>query len=243
MIFSFLKRKKCENSIILEVDIHSHLIPNIDDGSQSMQESLRLLKGLEAQGYKKVITTPHIMADTYVNTSQNILKGLEKLTLAAQDMGIGLTIEAGAEYYLDENFLSHLHANDTLLIAGKYLLFETSYLAKPLHFDSMIDEILTLGYIPVFAHPERYRYIVDTRREYHALKEKGILFQVNINSFGGHYGKDAKKKANFLSKEGMIDFLGSDIHHYKQVETLEKIKQSSHFKNIFKNNHILNNRL
>jgi tyrosine-protein phosphatase YwqE len=241
MYFPFSKNK--DENICLKVDIHSHLIPAIDDGSQSMEESLHLLKGLEAQGYQKVITTPHIMADTYVNTPKNILAGLKNLILAAKDVGIGLSIEAAAEYYLDENFLTHLHSDDTLLIAGKYLLFETSYLAKPLQFDEMVYEILALGYTPVFAHPERYRYISNMKKEYQALKEKGILFQVNINSFGGHYGKDAKAKANYLSKQGMIDFLGSDVHHIKQVETLVKIKKTAQYRQIFKHNTILNNML
>ena len=241
MRFGFLRRKRDENVIPLEVDVHSHLIPHIDDGSKSMQESLCLLKALEIQGYKKVITTPHIMANTYENTPEIILKGLAHLQLASEEAGIGVSIEAGAEYYLDENFLNHLHASDLLLIAGKYLLFEISYVAKPLYVDKMIEEIRALGYIPLLAHPERYRYM--TKRAYHALKAKGILFQVNINSFGGHYGKDAKQKADYLSKEGMIDFLGSDLHHYRQIESLGKIKNTSQFHTVLKNNTILNNRL
>lgn len=247
MIFSFLKRDKAKKPIIdvplISTDIHSHFIPAIDDGSKSMEESLIMLKSMVELGYKKIITTPHIMADGYRNTPEIIMEGLAHLKSAVQREEIPIEIEAAAEYYLDDGFYKHLKGKNLLSIADKYLLVETSYVSKPLQFEEMIFEISLAGYKPMLAHPERYRYIKDFQKEYGAMKEKGVYFQVNINSFGGHYGKDAKMKAEFLRDEGMIDFLGSDIHRHKQVEALAKIREIESYKKIFINNTILNHTL
>ena len=244
MIFSFFKKKEVkERGPVLKVDLHSHLIPGIDDGSQSMEESLLLLKGMEKLGYEKVITTPHIMLDAYKNTSETIRNGLKTLQESAAKEGIEIEIEAAAEYYLDDGFEELLKKGDILTIKGKYLLFETSYFAKPMQLEEMIFSITSAGYIPLMAHPERYRYVKDLLKEYGRFKELGVMFQVNLNSFGRHYGKDAKYKANFLRKEGMIDFLGSDVHHAKQVDTLANVFLLDAYKDIFIHNTILNNKL
>lgn len=208
-----------------------------------MEESLVLLKGLEVLNYQKVITTPHIMIDAYKNTPQIINEGLDALRKAAKSEGIQVEIDAAAEYYLDDGFYDLLHKGDLLTINGEYLLFETSYVSKPLQLEEMIFEIGAAGYIPLMAHPERYRYVKDPKKEYGRLKELGVIFQVNLNSFGGHYGKDAKYKADFLSQAGMIDFLGSDIHSKKQVETLHGVFRSDAYSDIFKNNTIRNDLL
>jgi len=241
MLTSFFNKKDPIPLPKLLVDIHSHLIPGIDDGAKNMGESLAFLRVLESLGYKKLITTPHIMVDAYDNSTQSIQNGLRVLSNKAKEAGIKLEIEAAAEYYLDEGFLEHLHSGNILTISGEYILFETSYIAKPLQFDAIVSEIFSAGYKPLLAHPERYRYINHLETEYRALKDKGIFFQVNINSFGGHYGKEAKIKADFLNKNGMIDFLGSDTHHMKQLDTLAVIQKKRVYKSIFKNNIILNN--
>ncbi len=244
MIFSFFKKRKEKDTPPgLKVDLHSHLIPGIDDGSQSMEESLSLLKGMEALGYEKVITTPHIMSDAYRNTPEIITNGLRLLREAVKEEGIKLEIEAAAEYYLDDGFEVLIQKGDMLTIKGKYLLFETSYFAKPMQLEEMIFSISSSGYIPLMAHPERYRYIKDPLEEYSRFKELGVMFQINLNSFSGHYGKTAKRLAEFLSKEGMIDFLGSDVHHQKQVDRLSDVFQSEAYKDIFTSNTILNDTL
>ena len=244
MIFSFFKKRKEQiRGPQLKVDLHSHLIPGIDDGSRNMEESLSLLKEMEALGYEKVITTPHIMLDAYRNTPKTIRDGLYSLCETAVKEGISLEIEAAAEYYLDDGFEDLLKKGDILTIDGKYLLFETSYFAKPLQLEEMIFAITSAGHIPLMAHPERYRYIKDPKREYERFKELGVLFQVNINSFGGHYGRSAKHLADFLSKNGMIDFLGSDTHGHKHLETLSNLFFSEAYREIFLHNTIRNDEL
>lgn len=247
MIFSFFKKKEQIEKKIdaprLKVDLHSHLIPGVDDGSQSMEESLILLQGMEALGYEKIITTPHIMADAYRNTPEIINEGLSALREAAVKEGLSMEIEAAAEYYLDDGFEDLLNKGEMMTLKGEYLLFETSYFAKPIQLEEMIFAITSSGYKPLMAHPERYRYVRDPLKEYSRFKELGVLFQVNLNSFGGHYGKDAKQKADFLAKEGMIDFLGSDVHHKKQVETLKGVFQSDAYRKLYQNNTIRNGEL
>lgn len=243
MLSFFKKRKKKEQLSVdippLLVDLHSHLIPGIDDGSQSMQESLTLLKRFEELGYKKVITTPHTMIDAYKNTRKSILKGLKELQNEARQQGVSLEVEAASEYYLDEGLLPLIEKEEVLLIANRYLLFETSYTHRPAQLEEVIFEILASGYTPLLAHPERYRYITDPQ-EFKQLKELGVLFQVNLNSFGGHYGAHAKKHAKFLSQEGMIDFLGSDTHGMKHLEYLSKVLESRDYVEVYKHNTIKN---
>ena len=244
MIFPFFKKRKVKTrGPVLKVDLHSHFIPGIDDGSQSMEESLSLLKGMEALGYEKVITTPHIMVDVYRNTPKIIKEGLVSLREAAKAEGIHIEIEAAAEYYLDEGFYDHLHSGEVMSINNKYLLFETSYASKPLQIEEMIFEIAAAGYIPLMAHPERYRYVRDPLKEYSRFKELGVLFQIDLNSLGGFYGKDAKKKAEVLCENGMIDFLGSDVHHLKQTRFLDDVFKSENYARVWENNTILNHTL
>ncbi len=244
MIFSLFGKKK--ESVLapqLLVDVHSHLLPGIDDGSKSIEESISLLKAIQNIGYKKIITTPHVMSDAYPNTPQIIYNALNTLRVEAEKNEILLEIEAAAEYYIDDSFITHLKKRDILTINDKYLLFETSYFAKPLQLEDIIFEMTSLGYIPLMAHPERYRYVKDSLKEYSRFKELGVMFQVNINSLGGFYGRDAKSKSEFLAKEGMIDFLGSDIHGMKQVETISTVFQSNLYNEVYKHNTILNNTL
>lgn len=247
MMLSFFKKKtqKAEEPVVippLVVDVHSHLIPGIDDGSQTMKESLVLLEALAAIGYKKAITTPHTMVDAYGNTKDSILQGLRTLQLEAQKYKIPIEIEAASEYYLDEGLLPLIGKNEILLIKNKYLLFETSYTHRPAQLEEVIFEILAAGHIPLLAHPERYRYITDPK-EFKQLKELGVLFQVNLNSFHGHYGVHAKKHAHFLSQYGLIDFLGSDTHNRKQVVNLSKVLQSPEYAEIYRHNTIKNSTL
>jgi len=241
-LFSRMK-KPTVHPLQLKVDLHSHLIPGIDDGSQCMEESLQLLKKLSELGYEKVITTPHIMADAYYNTADSIRSGAVLLQEASAEAGIPVNIEVAAEYYLDDGFMEHLEAGDVLSIAGKYLLFETSYLHRPLELEEMIFAISAAGYIPLMAHPERYRYIKNPEEEYASLKERGVMMQVNLNSLGGFYGKSAQKNAEVLSKSGMIDFLGSDTHRMRHLESLEKVLASRAYARLYEKNRIQNNDL
>jgi len=233
-------KKNIQKVPILRNDLHSHLIPGIDDGSQSIEDTLEILHMMSNLGYKKIITTPHIMADTYRNSTKCILDGLATLREAIFYANIDIKIDVAAEYYLDELFLERLNNGDILTLGGGYLLFETSYISKPINFEEIIFKMTMKGYKPLLAHPERYRYISHPKKIYSRMKELNIYFQLDINSLGGYYGKDALRLAKLLSRWGMIDFLGSDIHYKKQVLYLESVFKSREYQNIWINNNIKN---
>ena len=243
-MISFFRKKsdKSEEVIeMLETDIHSHIIPGIDDGSKSMDESIALLKEFEKLGYKKLITTPHIMDKAYNNSKESILLNLEKLKDACKKENINIILEAAAEYYVDEGFLALLEKGELLAIDDEYILFETSYIHRPIDLESVIYNIIMAGYKPLFAHPERYKYIKDPEREFSELKEQGALFQVNLNSFTGYYGKQAKNNAMYLHESSMINFLGSDVHNQSHIVSLQTAFKDKIYNDIMNNNNILNN--
>jgi len=225
------------------VDVHSHLIPGIDDGAQNISESIALITKLQELGFKKLIITPHIMSDKYPNDTATIINGLEKLKKELLKRDIDIEIEAASEYFLDKHFLNLLKQRDILTFGDSYLLFELSYTSKPIFLESAIFEMISAGYKPVLAHPERYIFLHKNFEEYKWLKRKGLLFQINLNSFSGYYSKDVQKIANRLAEEGLIDFIGSDTHKQRQLNHLEKNLHSKVMEKIFKNNTILNESL
>ena len=144
----------------LRVDMHSHLIPGIDDGCKTIEQSLSILRQLQAAGVEKVITTPHIAAEFYPNTPGIIKAGLHLVQDAIKEANIEIELEAAVEYYMDQHFLASLKENKEMLTFGdRYLLFETPFLSKPPFFDEVIFEIKARGFQPVFAHPARYQYV------------------------------------------------------------------------------------
>src|ERR1035437_9762587 len=162
---------------VLKCDVHSHFIPGIDDGAQTMEDSMALIREFYNLGYKKVITTPHILSDGFKNNPENILGGLEKVRVALKNENIPIQIEAAAEYYIDFDFDRKLE-NEKLLTFGKnYVLFEVSYLNAPDNLETIIFKLLTNGYKPVLAHPERYNFWHQKFEKYEQLKEKGVLLQ------------------------------------------------------------------
>jgi len=243
MIKSFKNIFNSKKENLYTVDIHSHLIPGIDDGSKSMEESVELVKTLQSLGFKKLITTPHIMSHRYLNTSEIILNGLRELQAELKRQEIDIIIEAASEYYLDGHFLELLQRKEILTFGDSYLLFEMSYVQKPVNLKGIIKKMKVLGYKPVLAHPERYMFMHHDFAIYERLKKQGVLFQVNLNSFGGYYSKSVQKVAFQLLEKGYIDFIGSDTHKKNHLEHFSKNLSSSIVEKIFKYNAIRNEEL
>lgn len=223
--------------------MHSHFIPGIDDGAQTMDDSVALIREFHKLGYKKVITTPHILSDGYKNNPQIILSGLEKVRVALKNENIPMQMEAAAEYYLDFDFERKLEQEKLLTFGNKYLLFEVSYVNSPDNLESVIFKLLTAGYKPVLAHPERYPFWMGNSEKYEKLKAKGILFQLNINSLAGYYGNDSKKTAELLIEKNMIDFLGSDCHKLRHVEVMREAVYQKAIHKLIESGKLLNSTL
>ncbi len=235
----WLRNKKISTKV--KVDIHSHLIPGLDDGVKSIEESLEILAAFEDLGYKKVITTPHVHSEYYQNTREVILDGLVEVRKELTNKGLTIEVEAAAEYYMDSDLLRLIETPDEILSFGKkkYVLVETPFMNKPLIFDEVVFQLKSNGFIPVLAHPERYTYLIADRSWLKNIKDKGVMLQITSGSMVGAYGKGALKIVRQLLKENMVDFIGSDIHRKSQLNLFQKsIKQKSIPQNL-RNNELI----
>ncbi|HMG83549.1 MAG TPA: CpsB/CapC family capsule biosynthesis tyrosine phosphatase [Ferruginibacter sp.] len=233
-MFSFLKRK---NSIDLpgylpiQTDIHSHILPGIDDGSPDIETSLQLVKGMYDLGIRKATATPHIMGDMYHNNPQIINAALEKLQLACAAAQINIELGAAAEYMLDDYFMKILKNNEPLLTIHKnIILTEQSYAVKSSNLKEISFEIMLGGYKAIMAHPERYSFYHNDYDSFFYLKDLGFLLQVNLLSLTGYYGDQVKKAAKFILKENLADLVGTDMHHIGHLTMLQNRKNLEIFR-------------
>ena len=201
-------------------DIHSHILAGIDDGSPDIATSLKLVKGLYDLGYRRLVATPHVIGDYYRNNPIIINRELDVLKNACAEAGIDIELSAAAEYMLDDYFLNILKQKEVLPVFQNYILTELPFSIMPKNVSEMIFEIITAGYKPILAHPERYFYYHHDFTEYARLKDLGFLLQVNLLSLTGHYGPQVTKAAKYIFENGLADFVGTDIHHLRHLETL-----------------------
>jgi len=205
----------------LVADMHSHLLPGIDDGSPSLETSIELIRKMMKLGFKKFVTTPHIMWEMYKNTPEIINEKLELLRLALKSEGIDAEIKAAAEYFLDDHVEKLLATKQKLLtVADNMVLVEFSLANQPFGVKEILFELVMQGYQPIIAHPERYIYFEQAKEFYDELKDAGCYFQLNLNSISGYYGKSAEKLAQYLLKKEYYSFVGSDLHHFRHIDAL-----------------------
>ena len=203
-------------------DMHSHLIPGIDDGAQDMDQTIAMLAKFESLGYKKVVTTPHIMTDSFPNNPEIILSGLEKVKNEIKKVGIEIEIEAAAEYYFDETLMPKIKNKELLTFGDNYVLVEFAFHSPPQFLDQLFFELKTHGYRPVIAHFERYLYYLGKIDKAEKWRSEGINIQINLNSLFGQYGPEVQKQAEKLIDEGQFDFVGTDCHRIEHLMILEK---------------------
>jgi len=207
------------------VDIHNHILPGIDDGAQSLEESVAMIKEFKEIGISQFICTPHIMHNYHDNTPQSIAEAESKLKNRLLELDIkGTNIKSAAEHMIDDDFENKLNSSQIIPLNDDHILIEMSYLQPSINFDQSIKKIIGEGFFPVFAHPERYQYLNNDLNKYHGLKSKGLKFQLNLLSLGGYYGNDVKKAAISLLEKEMYDFIGSDAHNLRHIQTLNSIK-------------------
>lgn len=220
-MFSFLSSKTIPKDFsFLGTDLHSHLIPGIDDGAKTVEDALALVKELYQLGYRHIITTPHVMADLYPNTPKDITDGLAVLRDAVSAAGLEVKIDAAAEYFIDEHFAALVDHDQLLTLPENRVLVEMSTLSAPPNLFNDLFRLQTKGYQPVLAHPERYVFLKSDFRQYSRLKDYGCEFQLNILSLTGYYGKPVRETALKLLKNNMVNFLGTDMHHERHAASL-----------------------
>ena len=237
-IFSNLFKKK---EVLLPFDLgrfksdmHSHLIPGIDDGAKDMDQTIAMLAKFESLGYKKVVTTPHIMTDSFPNNPEIILSGLEKVKNEIKKVGIEIEIEAAAEYYFDETLMPKIKNKELLTFGDNYVLVEFAFHSPPQFLDQLFFELKTHGYRPVIAHFERYLYYLGKIDKAEKWRSEGINIQINLNSLFGQYGPEVQKQAEKLIDEGQFDFVGTDCHRIEHLMILEKNLSSPYLHKIGK---------
>jgi tyrosine-protein phosphatase YwqE len=243
-IFHFFKKyPKNDNLEWLGMDMHSHLLPSIDDGSPSVATSVSYIKQLNNLGLNKFICTPHIFKEIYPNNKESVTKALIATQKEIKNQKLNLHISAAAEYMMDIDFLEILKTEEILTLPNKYILIEMSYAAKNNNIEQYIFELNAKGYKPILAHPERYNYYHDDFNQYQRFKDMGCLLQLNALSVTGYYGKDVKNIALKLINQKIIDLVGTDLHHQKHLDVLKNFTRNGQFYTIFKSIELQNNNL
>ncbi len=221
-IWPFRKKKTLEESGFFTgfCDWHSHILPGVDDGVKTIEESLSILEMYEKAGVVTVWLTPHIMEDM-PNTTTELEKRFTELSEAYRG---NIHLHLAAEYMLDTLFEERLESGDLLPLGteSQHLLVETSCYNPPMNLSGILERIKAKGYFPVLAHPERYQYM--DRKQYESLKANGILFQLNLPSVFGYYGPEAKAKAAIMLKKGYYSYIGCDLHRLHTLEKLYELK-------------------
>ena len=231
MMFNWFKKNKVPDLPVLRADMHSHLLAGLDDGVGTVEEAEEIILNMMRLGYRRIITTPHVMSDAYRNTPEGIHGKLQELKDHLRKKNIDIDLSAAAEYYLDESLFKMVERNHPLLTFGeKYLLFETNFLTEPFNLKEFIFLAATRGYKLVLAHPERYLYLQNNLEKVQDLLDRGVLMQLNISSLTGYYSKPVQQMAVKLIDREMIHWLGSDCHHIQHVQLIEKARNLKYFR-------------
>lgn len=245
----FRKNKKDDDAnftgqLPVTVDMHSHILPGIDDGSPDIATSLMLVRGLYDLGIRKCIATPHIIGDLYRNTNETIEPALATLQKALLAANIPMQVSAAAEYMLDDYFMELLQQPKPLrTLHNNLLLTEIPYTSEPVNLPEIVFHIITSGYQPVLAHPERYFYFHHNFKGYHKLKDLGFILQVNLLSLAGYYGKEAAEAARYLLDKGLAQLVGTDLHHGRHLSAFQSQKNLTLFNKYVSNDTLLNQTL
>jgi protein-tyrosine phosphatase len=222
-VFFFSKNKPILKDLIEDyVDIHSHLLPGIDDGSKNIDMTVALIQSLQKIGFTQFTATPHIIKNIWDNTRSGIETLHRETAEKLIQRQVMAPFMAAAEYMMDDSFSKLLESEKLLTLKDNHLLVEMSYINPPMQLYDIIFNIRVAGYQPVLAHPERYLFYHNNFDEYKKLKKVGCLFQLNLLSTVGYYGTNVGKIAQKLLDNGMIDFTGSDLHHENHLGSFDK---------------------
>lgn len=249
-MFGLFKKKKEEPAVVsidysaLGVDMHSHLLPGIDDGSPDAATSVAYIKKMMELGYRKFITTPHAYPDLYPNNPATIQAALAVLQKQLQEEAVDVEVHAAAEYFIDDSFADRLKNNEQFLtLHNNFVLVEISFMQPPPDLNEVLFELIVRGYQPVLAHPERYNFYHSKKEIYHRFKDQGCLLQVNLLSLIGYYGKSVQDAAHFLVQEKLVDLVGTDLHHQRHLEAMQHPQTMQELQTLLQFNNILNTRL
>ena len=231
-MFNFFKKKSEPIQLCFNTDVHCHVLPGIDDGSPDVDTSIELIQRMQSWGITRIIATPHVTQASFENTPQTMSNALtavkEKLTATSID----IDIIHSAEYRIDELFLSHLNDGIIVPMPNNYLLVENSFIQEPWNLDQLLFDLKVKGYKPILAHPERYMYYYAKKDRYKAIHSTGTKLQLNLLSIAGYYGKEEKRIAMELITNGLVDFIGTDLHNHRHADAIEAYLASKDYRKI-----------
>jgi tyrosine-protein phosphatase YwqE len=222
------------------VDMHSHLIPGVDDGARTLEDAISLIRRMHELGYKKIITTPHIQNEFYKNTPEIIELGLDRVREAIQKENIPIALQAAAEYLIDDGLEEKLSSGDLMTFGDKYILIELSYFNPHPNLKALIFNLQVDGYKVILAHPERYTYWFNNLEKFEDLKDRGVFFQLNLVSLAGYYPDPVKKFAEKFIEREWIEFVGSDMHNMNYMGALERCLGERSLANLLESGRLLN---
>lgn len=203
------------------IDIHSHLIPNVDDGAKSPEETIELIKEAREAGITDIILTPHYIINSYEQNAETLILLKDKLQQIINSENIKVNLHIGMEVYITDNLVEILKQNKILTLAGsKYLLMELPLNTNVQYLDMVIFKLIEDNIIPIIAHPERYKFVQEDPSKVRELIKSGCLIQSNIGSILGIYGKKAKKTIKYLLKNDLINFIATDTHRKNTIYPL-----------------------
>lgn len=240
-MFSIFKSKPVLKELIPNgfVDIHSHVLYGLDDGAKSISDTVFLIESMKEFGFEKIITTPHTTPLVWENTKEVILKKLDEVKIEIPDLSNAVSLNVASEYLIDDSFLKRLEEEKLLCLKDNMVLIEMSYINPPIQLYDILFKLVTQGYQPILAHPERYNFYKNDFDSFKRLKKAGCLFQLNLLSVTGYYGQGITKVADELLKNNMYDFVGSDIHHDNHIAGFSskiKCSQIKTIENVIENN-------
>ncbi len=245
----FKKEKEEPPSALIDysgmvVDFHNHVLPGIDDGAKTLEDSVAMLRNFIELGVKKVIASPHSMADGYINSTEKILQTRDMVREAIKANNLDIQFDAAAEYYMDELFMEKIEKKDLLTVGKNYVLMELSYLSKPTNTADAIYKLQVAGYNLILAHPERYPYYHEENfANYKEFKNRGVYFQINLGSLVGKYGAGARYTAEKMIDENMVEFVSSDLHTLGQFQMLRDCLKQKHLEKILNSDKLRNKTL
>ncbi len=227
-MFDFLKKKsKDPVELCFTTDIHCHIVPGVDDGSPDAATSADLIERMQSWGIKRIIASPHVTQTTFENDASTIDPAMEKLHAELQRRGNDIEVSHSAEYRIDELFSRRLEAGDIWYLPNNHLLIENAFLQEPWNLDQLIFDLQVKGIRPILAHPERYSYYWHRQDRYKSLHASGLQFQINLLSLAGAYGKTEKKIAEHLIANGLVDFIGTDLHKSSHADSIDNYLRTS----------------
>lgn len=241
-ITSLFKSRSHREKFFWHTDIHSHVCPGIDDGSPSVERSVELVRGMADFGITRMIVTPHVTDETFPNTPDIIAESYLRLTEGVAHAGIQMRFNYSAEYRIDDLLVHFLETNQVRPLPGDYLLVENSWFQERMGIQAfMFDLQNTYGLRPILAHPERYPYYQRNRSRYKELHDVNVMFQVNLLSLSGHYGKECKQTAEWLLDNDLVDFVGSDLHRQGHIDSIRQYLDSKEYTHLEAKSHLIKN--